>query len=188
MSAHLCNSVTALAALTFSDWMLKGAESSVLESLRAMTQALQTQDSAVGAQAATVGRLLETMTLEELGRSWTQAFCVGERSVTPHESVALTGLVMQEPRDEVLAVMHAHGLAPEASVHEPADHLGVMLAFWARLVADETCLDHAQSFRREHLSWLPWLEKQLRLKQPDNAIAIELTVLLEAVVEDFAGC
>lgn len=185
MSAHLSYPVIALASLTFSDWMLKGADGSVPESLRAMTQALQKEDSALGRQAHKVAVLLEEASVEELDRSWTQAFGLGEGSVTPHESVALTGLVMQDPRDEVLAVMYAHDLAPDASLHEPADHLGVMLAFWARLVGDEQYLQDAESFCRDHLSWLPWLEKELRAKQPDNAIAIELTVLLEELVGEF---
>ena len=41
VTEHLPRPVTALAALTFSDWMLKGIDESILESILAMTQALQ---------------------------------------------------------------------------------------------------------------------------------------------------
>ena len=41
VTEHLPRPVTALAALTFSDWMLKGIDESILESILAMTLALQ---------------------------------------------------------------------------------------------------------------------------------------------------
>ena len=40
MTEHLSDRVTALAALTFSDWLLKGADDSICSSLTAMMQTL----------------------------------------------------------------------------------------------------------------------------------------------------
>ena len=176
---------TALAALTFSDWMLKGAEPAVLASIRSMIDALQEEKSPVKEAAQEAGRALAELTDEALQRAWTQAFCAGGTSVTPHESVALTGLVMQEPRDDVLQWMYEAGLAPSESMHEPADHLGVMLAFWARLLMADVTLDAAHRFADAHLSWIGWISEELTKKQPENQPVLALARLLEAVVADF---
>ena len=40
MTEHLSDRVTALAALTFSDWLLKGADDSICSSLTALMQTL----------------------------------------------------------------------------------------------------------------------------------------------------
>lgn len=129
MTEHLSDRVTALAALTFSDWLIKGADDSICSSLTAMMQTLSEGPHTVAKAACQAAHVLRESSIEEQSRCWTRAFCVGEGSVTPHQSVAATGLVMQEPRDEVLQVMSDFGLAPEAALHEPADHLGVLLAF-----------------------------------------------------------
>lgn len=92
---------------------------------------------------------------------------------------------MQEPRDEVLQVMSDFGLAPEAALHEPADHLGVLLAFWARLLAAPGHADAAVSFAEKHLSWVSWVRAELAAKQPDNDVAMALVTLLETVIDDF---
>ena len=185
VTEHLPRPVTALAALTFSDWMLKGIDESILESILAMTLALQDESLPTAGAAREAAAVLEGKTLEEIERAWTQAFCVGEDSVTPHESVALTGLVMQEPRDAVLEFMHGCGAAPSADTHEPADHLAVMLAFWARLLADDAAQDKALEFAEKHLQWVPWIRRELNRKQSDNAIVEALLTLLEAVLDDF---
>lgn len=185
MTQHFFNHVTALAALTFSDWMLKGVDESVLESIRAMTQALQSEDSFVAQAAREADLAMAQSTVEDLERAWTRAFCAGDGSVTPHRSVALTGLVMQAPRDEALCVMAEFGLTPEADVHEPADHLGVLLAFWARLLMQPECADAAADFARRQLDWVPWLRKQLAIKQADNKTTLALLQLLECILTDF---
>lgn len=185
VTEHLSRPVTALAALTFSDWMLKGVDEAILESIYAMTQSLQDETLPTTEVARAAAVALEGKTLEEIERAWTQAFCVGDGSVTPHESVAFTGLVMQEPRDEVLEFMHECGVTLSADTHEPADHLGVMLAFLARLLVDDQTQDKALEFAEKHLHWVPWVRKELARKQPDNAIVPVLLTLLEAVLEDF---
>lgn len=81
--------------------------------------------------------------------------------------------------------MSDFGLAPEAALHEPADHLGVLLAFWARLLAAPGHADAAVSFAEKHLSWVPWVRAELEAKQPDNDVAMALVTLLETVIDDF---
>lgn len=81
--------------------------------------------------------------------------------------------------------MSDFGLAPEAALHEPADHLGVLLAFWARLLAAPGHADAAVSFAERHLSWVSWVRAELAAKQPDNDVAMALVTLLETVIDDF---
>ena len=157
MTEHLSDRVTALAALTFSDWLLKGADDSICSSLTAMMQTLSEGPQTVAKAACQAAHVLRESSIEEQSRCWTRAFCVGEGSVTPHQSVAVTGLVMQEPRDEVLQVMSDFGLAPDAAV----------------------------SFAERHLSWVSWVRAELAAKQPDNDVALALVTLLETMIDDF---
>ena len=185
VTQHLSNQVTALAALTFSDWMLKGIDETIFESIQAMTSVLQNVDSCVGQAAQKVAREIAQVDVEDLKRAWTRAFCSGDSSVTPHRSVALTGLVMQEPRDEALNLMSDFGLSPEKDLHEPADHLGVLLAFLARLLAQSDCTQSAGEFALNQLDWVPWVREQLKIKQTDNTTTLALLGLLESILEDF---
>lgn len=185
MSEHLSNQIKALTALTFSDWLLRGVDENVLESLLAMAAVLQQQTGPVAKAARKVAQDLQGASADALARAWTRAFCVGNSSVVPHESVALTGLVMQQPRDEVLEIMQSFGLTPEEDIHEPADHLGVMLAFWSRLLSDTQTTEAARSFANKHLGWVPWIRRELCARQPDNHVVLSLLILLEAFLEDY---
>ena len=51
MTEHLSDRVTALAALTFSDWLLKGADDSICSSLTAMMQTLSEGPQTVAKKA-----------------------------------------------------------------------------------------------------------------------------------------
>lgn len=174
----------ALAALTLSDWMLDGGTDAHLASIQAMLDVLQAKAGELGQAARQTQAALARSTQQDLALSWTQAFGLGGNSVTPHESVARTGLVMQQPTDDVIEVMRAYGCATEANITDPADHLGVMLAFWASLWMRQDQGQAARAFALEHLQWIGWLERQLRLKQPDNIVALSLVQLLGAIVAD----
>ena len=185
MTKHLSDQVTALAALTFSDWLLKGIDEAVCESIQAMTQTLQSEDWPETQAACEADRAISQVSADDLKRAWTRAFCAGSGSVTPHRSVALTGLVMQEPRDEALRLMEKFGLAPRKDIHEPADHLGVLLAFWARLLLQPETVETAVEFARGQLDWVPWVREQLAVTQADNTTTLALLRLLECVLADF---
>ena len=68
--------------------------------------------------------LSEQLDLQALGRDYGSLFCLGSSSLSLHESVWLTGLAMQEPRDELRKILRACGLKPNTNSNEPEDHLG----------------------------------------------------------------
>ena len=69
-------------------------------------------------------KLSEQLDLQALGRDYGSLFCLGSSSLSLYESVWLTGLAMQEPRDELRKILRACGLKPNTNSNEPEDHLG----------------------------------------------------------------
>lgn len=68
--------------------------------------------------------LSKQLDLQALGRDYGSLFCLGSSSLSLYESVWLTGLAMQEPRDELRKILRACGLKPNTNSNEPEDHLG----------------------------------------------------------------
>lgn len=68
--------------------------------------------------------LSEQLDMQALGRDYASLFCLGGSSLSLYESVWLTGLAMQEPRDELRKILRACGLKPNTNSNEPEDHLG----------------------------------------------------------------
>lgn len=68
--------------------------------------------------------LSEQLDLQALGRDYGSLFCLGSSSLSLYESVWLTGLAMQEPRDGLRKILRACGLKPNTNSNEPEDHLG----------------------------------------------------------------
>lgn len=68
--------------------------------------------------------LSKQLDLQALGRDYGSLFCLGGSSLSLYESVWLTGLAMQEPRDELRGILRACGLKPNTDSNEPEDHLG----------------------------------------------------------------
>lgn len=68
--------------------------------------------------------LSEQLDLQALGRDYGSLFCLGSSSLSLYESVWLTGLAMQEPRDELRKILRACDLKPNTNSNEPEDHLG----------------------------------------------------------------
>lgn len=68
--------------------------------------------------------LSEQLDLQALGRDYGSLFCLGSSSLSLYESVWLTGLAMQESRDELRKILRACGLKPNTNSNEPEDHLG----------------------------------------------------------------
>ena len=68
--------------------------------------------------------LSEQLDMQTLGRDYASLFCLGGSSLSLYESVWLTGLAMQEPRDELRKILRACGLKPNTDSNEPEDHLG----------------------------------------------------------------
>ena len=101
-----------------------------------------------------------------------------ERRATPYESVFTSekGLMMQEARDEVLAVYRSEGLDKLPTWKEAEDHIALELEFMAalgdRIVAAAEADDEAEverllatqrNFLADHLSsWVPLMTADLR--------------------------
>lgn len=68
-----------------------------------------------------------------------------KRMAIPFESVfsSESGLLMQEPRDEVCKMMYAEHFEPDPTLHTPEDHLSFELEFMAMLCDQQT--DAAQT-------------------------------------------
>ena len=106
--------------------------------------------------------LSEQLDLQALGRDYGSLFCLGSSSLSLYESVWLTGLAMQEPRDELRKILRACGLKPNTNSNEPEDHLGfiyycVGMLLEKRRGADEDLRESEDmSPLKETVSHLKW--------------------------------
>lgn len=101
--------------------------------------------------------------------------------VAPYESVYLSDLhlLMQEPRDRVVAAYRAEGFGVRDDFGLPEDHLAVELAFMAQLCARveseraagneqgaERLLNAGRSFVEEHLArWVPLFADEVQRRE-----------------------
>jgi TorA maturation chaperone TorD len=67
--------------------------------------------------------------------------------------------LMGEPHHKALAWYRELGFAPAAQ-NEPADHIGLLLLFYAKLLAEDIAEEDLARFRADHFAWMPaFLEK-----------------------------
>lgn len=106
--------------------------------------------------------LSEQLDLQALSRDYCSLFCLGSSSLSLYESVWLTGLAMQEPRDELRKILRACGLKPNTDSNEPEDHIGFIyycigMLLERRLSKEET-LSQSEDLHllREAVSHLEW--------------------------------
>ncbi len=66
------------------------------------------------------------------------------------------GILMGDDHASALQWYRAHGLEP-AHDTEPADHAGLLLAFYAHMLESGLSADDLAAFHRRHLSWLSQL-------------------------------
>ncbi len=106
--------------------------------------------------------LSKQLDLQALGRDYGSLFCLGSSSLSLYESVWLTGLAMQEPRDELRKILRACGLKPNTDSNEPEDHIGFIyycigMLLERRLSKEET-LSQSEDLLllREAVSHLEW--------------------------------
>jgi TorA maturation chaperone TorD len=69
--------------------------------------------------------------------------------------------MMSEAHHSALAWYRRLGLEPHAE-NEPADHAGLLLLFFARMLAGNAASEECSEFRRRHLDWLPPLLEGVR--------------------------
>ena len=80
---------------------------------------------------------------------------MSRRSVAPYESVytSPTGLMMQEARDEVVALYRREGFSVDESMHLPEDHIAFELGFMAGLIRNAmAALDAGDGAEAERLA------------------------------------
>lgn len=106
--------------------------------------------------------LSKQLDLQALERDYGSLFCLGSSSLSLYESVWLTGLAMQEPRDELRKILRACGLKPNTDSNEPEDHIGFIyycigMLLERRLSKEET-LSQSEDLHllREAVSHLEW--------------------------------
>lgn len=96
-------------------------------------------------------------TRQELAVDYAHTFLAAgnndDRMAIPFESVFMSesGLLMQEPRDEVCKAYYAEHMAPSESLHTPEDHMAFELEFMAHLALrqiDALKADDMQEVRR----------------------------------------
>lgn len=110
--------------------------------------------------------LSKQLDLQALGRDYGSLFCLGSSSLSLYESVWLTGLAMQEPRDKLRKILRACGLKPNTDSNEPEDHLGFIYYCIGMLIerrrAEDGDLRESENMRqnmrllREAVSHLEW--------------------------------
>ena len=110
--------------------------------------------------------LSKQLDLQALGRDYGSLFCLGSSSLSLYESVWLTGLAMQEPRDELRKILRACGLKPNTDSNEPEDHIGFIYYCIGMLIerrrAEDGDLRESENMRqnmrllREAVSHLEW--------------------------------
>ncbi|MCF0254512.1 MAG: molecular chaperone TorD family protein, partial [Duodenibacillus sp.] len=133
MDAQRLRAAAALAGLEarmHGRWLLAGFDAGALKALALWAQAGGTENR------RRLAELLGRLDAGAMELAWSAAFGLGSGSATPHESVYRTGLVMQEPRDEVRRMMIARGFLPALPGNEPEDHLGCEMLLLERLAAD----------------------------------------------------
>ncbi len=106
--------------------------------------------------------LSEQLDLQALSRDYGSLFCLGGSSLSLYESVWLTGLAMQEPRDELRGILRSCGLKPNTESNEPEDHLGFIYYCIGMLIerrrAEDGDLRESEDIGllREAVSHLEW--------------------------------
>ncbi len=69
-----------------------------------------------------------------------------------------------------------------AAENEPADHIGLLLLFYARLLAEQVPDETLDEFRRQHLAWIPAFLARVQDETRSEAfrsLAAEVTTLLD---------
>lgn len=105
---------------------------------------------------------------EELLREHTRLFFAPEGApCAPWQSIyGEEPTIMGASHHSALAWYRSAGMEPVLT-NEPADHIGMLLAFYAKLAAEEAGAATLARFREEHLEWAPQylerLERQTRL-------------------------
>lgn len=73
-----------------------------------------------------------------------------------HSAHVGDGHLMGEPHLTALEWFRRYDVEP-AAASDPADHIGLLLLFYARLLAAEASAEERSAFAAQHLAWIPAL-------------------------------
>lgn len=151
-----------------------------------LRESLEELSAAPGAGlGAIAGSLLDSLPAENaaLEREYIRLFlnptgspCLLWQSAREREAHMMGG-----SHHSALGWYRAAGIEPQAD-NEPADHAGLLLSFYARLLADGADAGERARFVQEHLLWLPALCEELD-RETGLAFYRELSRLLRLLVE-----
>ena len=92
--------------------------------------------------------------------------------------------LMGPAHHSVLAWYRAEGIEPKRD-NEPADHIGLLLVFWAHLLENGTDDERRARYWREHLAWTPLLCALIR-RHARNSFHYLLADVTESLVHQTA--
>lgn len=143
--------IRALLMLSLGAWFVSGPHPRVAETFRFVLDWLA---ETAPETASRFERLRTALNADEDGETLSQAeqdfasiFCVGKELFPSSESAFRTGLLMQEPRDEMRRWMAANGLEHAPDERTPEDHLGMELTFGYHLLKRVLAADEAHEAR-----------------------------------------
>lgn len=107
----------------------------------------------------------------ELAADFCQLFlCDSKSGAPPYASVYLAsnGMLFQEPHEEMLRLLHDHGLTLRQSFNEPADHIAIQLDYLGNLIlrdGDEPSHEQSEFILNHLLNWLPlWYQACVKVR------------------------
>ncbi len=93
---------------------------------------------------------------EDLESEYNRLFLSPEGAVCPPWQGAHTAddRLMGQSHISALEWYRRYGSEPQA-LNEPADHIGLLLLFYSRLIESGAAAEETELFRQQHLSWIP---------------------------------
>jgi len=177
------------------------ADEALVKGLRGIAYA---DDGSFGGYFTAVASRTDAEIAQELRCDFARLFLgMSKHPVAPYESVFMSEyhLLMQEQRDEVLAVYRREGLSVEDGFGLPEDHLAVELGFMESLCRrsahalaahddDEYRRLKAMQcdFIRDHLArWVPLFASEVRMQENGHSSSPSFYGTAAQLLEDFIG-
>lgn len=159
--------VRCLLLLAAGSWFTSGPTAETLETVRfAISWLGETAPDVLERIGPWKESFGEDADLSGAQKDFARVFCVGRELFPSSESVYRTGLMMQEPRDEMRRRMRASGLELAPDERLPEDHLGAALTFGYQLLkrdveayeggrsGEENSANRFDAYAAERLQWI----------------------------------
>lgn len=134
---------------------------------RAFIQQLAADDELQHGALAMLNALNQLSVLQypelELAADFSQVFLTDKKAgAPPYASVYLSdsGLMMQQPHQDMVALLQQQGLAVTKDFNEPADHLAIQLDYIGNVImrdAEQVSPEQIHFIEEQLISWVPQL-------------------------------